>query len=205
MYRMSFLTRTSSRWFLLNIYCDKCFIYISAVFFSCASLYFYSFKMHACNEGIIWHSFCLKGICAAERVEDSSYADVLRVRFKEGVLKRGKCEEWHFRDSSLDDDDDDDCFYIALFSTLEWLPFYSAFLNIHQSGVLTALAWLVPHETAAISVQVLCTPCNHVLCHFMQSHIHVWLAVTCHLHFWLNDQDLLCATAVTWWVEWIPK
>ena len=23
------------------------------------------------------------------------------------------------------------------------------------------------------------------------------LAVTCHLHFWQNDQDLLCATAVT--------
>ena len=23
------------------------------------------------------------------------------------------------------------------------------------------------------------------------------LAVTCHLHFWQNDQDLLCATVVT--------
>ena len=37
-------------------------------------------------------------------------------------------------------------------------------------------------------------------CHFMQSHIHrvlVCLAVTCHLHFWHNDQDLLCATMVT--------
>ena len=32
----------------------------------------------------------------------------------------------------------------------EWIAFYSAFLNIHRSGVLTALAWLVPHETAAI-------------------------------------------------------
>ena len=34
----------------------------------------------------------------------------------------------------------------------------------------------------------------------MQSHIHkvyACLAVTCHLHFWQNDQDLLCATAVT--------
>ena len=28
----------------------------------------------------------------------------------------------------------------------EWLAFYSAFLNIHQSGVLTALTWLVPHD-----------------------------------------------------------
>ena len=27
--------------------------------------------------------------------------------------------------------------------------------------------------------------------------VHVWLAVTCHLHFWQNDRDLLGATAVT--------
>ena len=83
----------------------------------------------------------------------------------------------------------------------EWLALYSFFfLNIHQSGVLTALAWLVPHEMAAISAQVLCTPYNYAPCHFMQSHIHkvyVCLAVTCHLHFWQNDQDLSRATAVT--------
>ena len=69
----------------------------------------------------------------------------------------------------------------------EWQAFYSAFLNIHRSGVLTALAWLVPHETAAVSAQVLCTPYNHASCHFMQSHIrkvYASLAVTCHLHFW---------------------
>ena len=74
------------------------------------------------------------------------------------------------------------------------------FLNIHRSGVLTALTWLVPHETAAISAQVLCTPYNHAPCHFMQSHIrkvYACLAVTCHLHFWQNDRDLLRATAVT--------
>jgi len=35
----------------------------------------------------------------------------------------------------------------------EWIAFYSAFLNIHRSGVLTALAWLVTHETAAISAR----------------------------------------------------
>ena len=77
--------------------------------------------------------------------------------------------------------------------------FYFIFY-IHQSGVLTALAWLVPHETAAISAQVLCTPYNHAPCHFMQSHIrkvYACLAVTCHLHFWQNDRDLLCATVVT--------
>ena len=44
----------------------------------------------------------------------------------------------------------------------EWLAFYSAFLNIHRSGVLTALTWLVPHETAAISARSVYTiqPCT---------------------------------------------
>ena len=53
-----------------------------------------------------------------------------------------------------------DRFYIALFSALEqtqcarmwfhmsdWL-FIARFLNIHRSGVPTALAWLVPHGYA---------------------------------------------------------
>ena len=73
-------------------------------------------------------------------------------------------------------------------------------VDIHRSDVLTALAWLVPHETAAVSAQVLCTPYNHAPCHFMQSHIrkvYACLAVTCHLHFWQNDRDFLRATAVT--------
>ena len=81
--------------------------------------------------------------------------------------------------------------------------FYSAFLNIHRSGVLTALAWLVPQESAARESQsrrVLCTPYNHAPCHFMQSHIrkvYACLVVTCHLRFWQNDRGLLRATAVT--------
>ena len=33
----------------------------------------------------------------------------------------------------------------------EWIAFYSTFLTIHWSGVLTVLAWLVPHDTATIS------------------------------------------------------
>ena len=88
--------------------------------------------------------------------------------------------------------------YIALFSALlsrltalacgsTWVTsFIARFLNSHWSGVLTALAWLVPHETAAVSAKVLCTPYNHAPCHFMQSHIrkvYACLAVTCHLHF----------------------
>ena len=102
--------------------------------------------------------------------------------------------------------------YIALFSALlsrltalacssTWVTsFIARFLNIHRSGVLTALAWLVLHETAAVSAQVLCTPYNHAPCHFMQSHIrkvYVCLAVTWHLYFWQNDRGLLRATAVT--------
>ena len=62
------------------------------------------------------------------------------------------------------------------------------------------LAWRVPHETAAVPAQVLYTPYNHALCHFMQSHIrkvYACLAVTYHLHFWQNDRDLLRATGVT--------
>ena len=101
--------------------------------------------------------------------------------------------------------------YIALFSAFlsgltalacssTWVTsFIARFLIIHRSGVLTALAWLVPHEAAAVSAQVLCTPYNHAPCHFMQNHIrkvYACLAVTCHLHFWQNDRDLLRATAV---------
>ena len=59
----------------------------------------------------------------------------------------------------------------------------------------------MPHETAAVSAHVLCTPYNHAPCHFMQSQIRKVYAclatVTCHLHFWQNDRDLLRATAVT--------
>ena len=90
---------------------------------------------------------------------------------------------------------------LACGSTFRVTSFFTArFLNIHRSGVLTALAWLVPHETAAVSAQVLCTPYSHAPCHFMQSHIrnvYACLAVTWHLHFWQNDRDLVRATAVT--------
>ena len=50
------------------------------------------------------------------------------------------------------------------------------------------------------SRRVLCRPYNRAPCHFMQSHIrkvYVCLAVTCQLHFWQNDRDLLRATVVT--------
>ena len=81
----------------------------------------------------------------------------------------------------------DDRFYIVLFSALEQthcarMRFYmrdslfiARFLNIHRSGVLTALAWQVPHETAetaaisALSVYTI-QPCT-MSRHFMQNHI----------------------------------
>ena len=107
--------------------------------------------------------------------------------------------------------------YIALFSALfsrptalacgsTWVTSFIArflfilFLIFTEVVYFTALAWLVPHETAAVSAQVLCTPYNHAPCHFMQSRIrkvYACLAVTCHLHSWQNDRGLLRATVVT--------
>ena len=62
--------------------------------------------------------------------------------------------------------------------------------------------WLVPSETAAVSAQVLCTPCNHapvygVTLFKATQRMHVCLGLTCHLNLWQNDRDLLRATAVT--------
>ena len=64
-----------------------------------------------------------------------------------------------------------------------------------------AITWLVPCGTAAILACSVYTsqPCT-MSPHFMQCHIHkvhACLAVTCHLHFWQNDQEFLHATAIT--------
>ena len=48
---------------------------------------------------------------------------------------------------------------------------------------------------AAVSVQVLCTPFNHAPVYICR--VYVCLAVTCYLHFWQNDRDILPAPAVT--------
>ena len=92
----------------------------------------------------------------------------------------------------------------------EWVTvaFYHAVLNIHWSGVLSVLSGchvkLLPfqctfcaHHTTMYTIQ----PCASLHCHFIPNHIHkvhVCLGVTCHLHFWPNDQNLLCATAHKW-------
>ena len=144
--------------------------------------------------------------------------------FKLHVVKKGKSYDQQHKNMStcLSDNTSqhvdwliDDRLYSAILRSLEqahcacmwfctWVTsFYSAFFcvcGISTEVVYLNAAWLVPHETAAISAQALCTPYNHAPCHFMQSHIrkvYVCLAATCHLHFWQNDWDLLRATVVT--------
>ena len=74
--------------------------------------------------------------------------------------------------------------------------FTARFLNVHRSGVLTVLAWLVPRETAAVPARSVYTiqPGSMSL-HAKQG--HACLAITCHLHFLQNDRAILRATAVT--------
>ena len=113
-----------------------------------------------------------------------------------------------------------DRFYIALLSAFEQTPcarmwfytseslftafffcfFFPFLFNSLRSDVLTALAWLVPQETAAVSVRsmYIIQPCTMALHKSHVSTVHACLAVTsCRLHFWQNDRDLLRATAIT--------
>ena len=56
------------------------------------------------------------------------------------------------------------------------------------------------HMKLLPSWHFLWTPYTQATYHFMQSYIckvHACLAVTCYLHFWQNDRDLVRATAVT--------
>ena len=65
------------------------------------------------------------------------------------------------------------------------------------------VTWLVPCETAAVSVHYLCTSYNCAPVYsvtFTESQIckvYVCSAVTCHLQFWQTDRDFVCAIAVT--------
>ena len=85
----------------------------------------------------------------------------------------------------------------------EWLyPFIARIINIHGSGVLVALCGWCHVKCCRFDGSSVYTiqPCTRLQCHFIQSHIgrvYACLAVTCHLHFWQNDRDLLGATAVT--------
>ena len=100
---------------------------------------------------------------------------------------------------------------IALFSAFE--QSHCARMRLYMNGWLFMARFWISIEVVYLqhwyswchmkllpSRHVLCTPYNHAPCHFMQSRIwkvHACLAVTCHLHFWQNDRDLLGATAVT--------
>ena len=64
-------------------------------------------------------------------------------------------------------------------------------------GNSRSLAPHTPTLSSLFSLSSLLSPCSH----FMQSHIrkvHAYLAGTCHLHFWKNDQGLLHAAAIKW-------
>ena len=75
---------------------------------------------------------------------------------------------------------------------LEWITFYSTFLTMHHSGVLTVAGatWNCRH----LSVFWV----HHTTMHHVTSCKATYVAVTCHPHFWQNDRGLLRATAVTW-------
>jgi len=64
------------------------------------------------------------------------------------------------------------------------------FFYIHRSGVLTALAWLVPQETAANWARSVYTIQPDTMSLHARPH-------TASVRFWQNDRDLLRATAVT--------
>ena len=79
-----------------------------------------------------------------------------------------------------------------------------AVLNSYERGVLGTLfsRSMVGTVTVAFSVHVL--PYNHTTVYGVTLFetttvcmVHVCLAITCHMHFWQNDRDHLCATAVT--------
>ena len=89
----------------------------------------------------------------------------------------------------------------------EWLAFYSAFLNIHWSGVLTALAWLMPHETAAMLARSVYTiqPCIMTL--HAKPHMSCAWMFSCNLPPALLAEwpgYFICYCGNTW-VERIPK
>ena len=81
---------------------------------------------------------------------------------------------------------------------------HSAILNIHRSGVPTALLACYMAgaiETAAFWAHALCTPYNPAPVYTVSRNhvpgVYVCLAVTWHFYFWQNDRDLLRVTALT--------
>ena len=84
--------------------------------------------------------------------------------------------------------------------------FVARIFNIHGSGVLTVLFGCcmvgATRNCCRLGASYVYTiqPYTSLQCHFIQRHrgrVYVCLIVTCHRHFWQNDRDLLCSTAVT--------
>ena len=125
-----------------------------------------------------WHSICIQydSTCrcgeTAWLIDDHLYSAILR------SLEQTHCAcLWFYMRDKL---------FIARF--FEYPPKWCTY-----SAGMAGATWNCSHLGAS-SVYTI-QPC-----HFMQSHIrkvYGCLAVTCHLHFWQNDRDLLCATAVT--------
>ena len=97
------------------------------------------------------------------------------------------------------------CAHVARDSKWVTVAFYCAYYCPWKWCTGSAL-WLLHGrchvKCCRLGASSLCTiqPCTSLQCHFIESHIgrvYVCLGVTCHLHFWQNDRDLLCATAVT--------
>ena len=116
------------------------------------------------SQSVVWKQ--MHGLCAT-----LSMCTVLSVTHYEVLLHWLFCDRWWGANKPMD--------YVLycccwslLYSTIlrswadslhshvilhEWLAFYNVFLNIHQSDVLTVLAWPMPHETAVISACSVCT------------------------------------------------
>ena len=80
------------------------------------------------------------------------------------------------------------------------VDFYSTFRIANRVVYLQlclVVTWLVPRETAAVLGHVVWTPYNHALCRVPAHRVHACFAVTCHLHLWHSDQDLVRATVLT--------
>ena len=81
----------------------------------------------------------------------------------------------------------------------KWIAFHSAFFEYPPKWCIYSAGWC--HMKLVSSRRKFCVhhTTNQAPCHFMQSHIrkvYTCLAVTCRMHFWQNDRDLLRATAV---------
>ena len=105
-----------------------------------------------------------------------------------------------------------DRFSVALFSTLQqthcalascdcrWVTgFLKHVFEYPPKWCTYSAVWLL-HGWSCCHLGAFCVHHTTMSCHFMQSRIRrvlACLAVTCQLHFGQNDQNLLCATAVT--------